>query len=194
VKELRLLRRSGQLRVGGHDQIGVARPVVLLAGGIAAVVCFMGCSASPVSASFALRPVLNAQPGPCAHRSGGVPGIRGGCYQLATLGVVMTKAQSVRAFRYTPRGSYIVVIVLGPDARPALMRMMQPPPGALPAPSASQARQYQVPRALGIVQDGKVLAAFPPLVGVGPPGTPVTVQVDGLTRTQAENLVTRLGA
>src|SRR5215472_3433675 len=118
--QLRILRRSDQLRAGGRDQIGVARPVAMLVGGIATVVCLMSCSASSVPASFALRPVLNAQPGPCAHQSGGVPGIHGGCYQLATLGVVMTKARSVRAFPYTTRGSYIVVIVLGPDARPAL--------------------------------------------------------------------------
>ena len=138
--------------------------------------------------------MLNAQPGSCAHRSSGVPGIHGGCYRLADFGVVVTKAQSVLAVPYTTRGGYIVVIVLGPDARPALMRMMQPPLGALPAPCASQAHQYQVPTTLGIVQHGKVLATFPPLVGIGQPGTRVTVQVNGLDRVQAENLASRLGA
>lgn len=189
MKELRLLKRSVQTGADGHDRIGVAQ----LAGGIAIAVSLIGCSASPVSAAFTLRPVLNAQSGSCAHRSSGVPGIHGGCYQLAAFGVLNARAQSVRAFPYTTRGSYIVVIILGPDARPALMRMMQPPFGALPAPNASQAHQYQVPRTLGIVQDGKVLAAFPPLVGLGAPGTPVRVQVNGLTRAQAENLVSRLG-
>lgn len=194
MKELHRLRRSGQIAAGGHDNIRVAQPAALLVGGIAAAVCLMSCTASPEPAPFTLRPVLDAQPGPCTHRSSGMPGIHGGCYRLGAFGVAVTKAQSVRAFPYTTRGSYIVFIVLGPDARPALLRMLQPPPGALPPPSASQASQYQVPRTLGIVQQGKVLATFPVLVGIGQPGAPVTVQVNGLTRTQAEALVNRLGS
>jgi hypothetical protein len=71
--------------------------------------------------------------------------------------------------------------------------MVQPPPGALPPPDPAQADQYQVPARLAIVQNGEVLAAFPPLWSAGPPGTPVTLQADGLTRAQASDLVHSLG-
>jgi len=121
---LHLLRRSGQLRTVGHDQVGVA---AVLAFGIAIAVWLMGCSAGQVTVPFQLRPVLSAQPGSCPHRSDDVPGIHGGCYHLAAaaFGVKIANVQGVHAFRMG-RG-YVVVLVLGPDARPAVLRMMQPP-------------------------------------------------------------------
>ena len=130
--------------------------------------------------SFEIRPVLTSQAGSCAGGPAGVPGIRGGCYQLAArLGVTVSGAQQAVVVP-DPAGGVIVLIVIGPDQWSAFQRMMQPPPGALPPPDPSQGDIYQVPARLAFVQHGEVLAAFPALLGTGPPGTPVRLQVDGL--------------
>lgn len=91
-----------------------------------------------------------------------------------------------------PAGGFIVEITLGAGYQPAVRRMMQPPPGVLPTSGPGQAHRYQVPTTLGIVQNGKVLCAFPALVGFGRQG-PVMLQVNGLTRARADDLVHRLG-
>ena len=122
-----------------------------------------------------------------------MPGTHGGCYQLAAeLGLAAVTAQEVRVVPY-PQGGFAVMVVLGQDQRSAFLRMMQPPPGALPPSDPGHAFSYGVPATLAIVQNGKVLRAFPPIVGIGTPGTPITLQIDGLTRAQADDLGRRLG-
>lgn len=176
-----------------HGDLGMAATVAragVLAGGIAAAVWLTGCS-THAAAAFQIRPVLKEQPGPCRDRHG-VPGIGGGCYQLAGFGVAVAGAQDALALPY-PAGGFIVEITLGPEYHQAVLRMMQPPPGALPAYGPGPGgHRYQAVTTLGIVQNGKVLCAFPALVGFGRQ-EPVMLQVNGLTRARADDLVHRLG-
>ncbi len=133
---------------------GGAAVFAVLGVGIAAGIWLTGCSAgAPPPQSFEIRPVLAWQPGSCEGRSGGMPGISGGCYRLAArLGVTVPRTQQAVVVS-DPAGVVAVLIVIGPDRWSAFQRMMQTQPG-----------------------HGKVLAAFPALYGSGPPGTPVRLR------------------
>jgi hypothetical protein len=161
---------------------------------LAAGIWLSGCSAgSPTPLPFGIRPVLGWQPGSCAGWPAETSGIRGGCYRLAgpRLGVTIPHAQQA-IVATGPGGGVGVLIVIGSGQYSAFQHMIQPPPGALPPPPG-RPDEYQAPHTLAIVQHGKVLAAFPALYGSGRPGTAVRLQIDGLTRARANDLVRRLG-
>ena len=95
---------------------GGAAVFAVLAVGIAAGIWLTGCSAgAPPPQSFEIRPVLAWQPGSCEGRSGGMPGISGGCYRLAArLGVTVPRTQQAVVVS-DPAGVVAVLIVIGPD-------------------------------------------------------------------------------